>query len=304
MRPHRLLALLVTLAVAIFGKEAMAAVTVVTTTPDLAAIARHVGGGVVEVKSLALPTQDPHFVDARPNLALLLNRADLLLVQGLELEAGWLPVLQAGARNPKIQAGADGFLDCSTLVQVLEVPDASVTRAQGDVHRGGNPHYLMDPRNGGKVAKGIAARLGKIDPANAAAYEQRAAELERAAAALASKVSAAFAALDAAKRRVVVYHRSWIYFEQWLGLSEAGAIEPKPGIPPDPGHVAQLMVSMRSQGVRAILTEEFYPQTTSKLLADKTGAGLVVIAGGAGDAQGYLERIQQAADRTLAALSR
>jgi zinc/manganese transport system substrate-binding protein len=304
MKIHRFIAMIFALTVALLGRQAAAAVVVVATTPDLAAIARQVGGGSVEVKSLALPTQDPHFVDARPNLALLLNKADLLLAQGLELEAGWLPVLQAGARNPKIQSGGGGFLDCSTLVSVLEVPDASVTRAQGDIHRGGNPHYLMDPRNGAKVAKGIAARLGKIDPANAAAYDQRAAELEKGANALAAKMTAAFAGLDAGKRKVVVYHRSWVYFEGWLGLTEVGAIEPKPGIPPDPGHVAQLMAAMRSQGVRAILAEEFYPQTTSKLLADKTGAQLVTIAGGAGDAQGYLERVQQAAEKTLAALSK
>lgn len=304
MIPRTLLATLFAFALALLGQRAEAALVVVTTTPDLAALARQVGGGAVEVKSLALPTQDPHFVDARPNLALLLNKADLLIIQGLELETGWLPVLQSGARNPKIQAGGGGFLDGSTLVPVLEVPDASVTRAQGDIHRGGNPHYLMDPRNGAKVARGIAARLAKLDPANAAAFDQRATEIEKSASALASRMTAAFAALDAAKRKVVVYHRSWIYFESWLGLTEAGAIEPKPGIPPDPGHVAQLMVGMRAQGVRAILTEEFYPQTTTKLLADKTGAGLLVIPGGTGDAQGYVERIQQAAEKTLAALSR
>jgi zinc/manganese transport system substrate-binding protein len=304
MRHQTLLATLFALALALFGQKAEAALVVVATTPDLAAIARQVGGGAVEVKSLALPTQDPHFVDARPNLAVLLNKADLLVVQGLELEAGWLPVLQSGARNPKIQTGADGYLDCSTLVPVLDVPDASVTRAQGDIHRGGNPHYLTDPRNGAKVARGVAARLAKLDPAGASGFEPRAAEIETGASALASKMTAAFAALDAAKRKVVVYHRSWIYFESWLGLTEAGAIEPKPGIPPDPGHVAQLMVGMRAQGVRAILTEEFYPQTTSKLLADKTGASLLVISGGAGDSQGYLGRVQQAADKMLAALSR
>jgi zinc/manganese transport system substrate-binding protein len=304
MRAHRWITMIVTLVLALLGRQAAAAVVVVATTPDLAAIARQVGGNATLVKSLALPTQDPHFVDARPNLALLLNKADLLLAQGLELEAGWLPVLQSGARNPKIQSGGEGFLDCSTLVSVLGVPDASVTRAQGDIHRGGNPHYLMDPRNGGKVAKGIAARLAKIDPANAAGYEQRAAEIEKEAGALAAKMTAAFAALDAGKRKVVVYHRSWAYFEGWLGLSEVGAIEPKPGIPPDPGHVAQLMAAMKAEGVRAILTEEFYPQTTSKLLADKTGSALVTIAGGAGEGQGYLDRIQQAAGKTLAALSK
>jgi zinc/manganese transport system substrate-binding protein len=277
--------------------------SVVTTTPDLAAIARQVGGGGVDVKSLALPTQDPHFVDARPNLALLLNKADLLVINGLDLEIGWLPVLQTGARNPKIQKGGDGFLDASSLVSVLEVP-GNVSRAQGDVHAGGNPHYLYEPRNGAKVAKGIAERLAKIDPAGAAGYRQRASDLERDANALAARLSAKFAALDPSKRKVVVYHRSWIYFEQWLGITEAGAVEPKPGIPPDPAHVAQLMASMRSQGVRAILAEDFYPQTTTKLLADKTGIPLLVLHGAAGENEPYLAHIEEAANKTLAALSR
>jgi zinc/manganese transport system substrate-binding protein len=305
MKPLRTLVMLLALAVvSLAGARAQAAVIVVTTTPDLASITRQVGGGTVEVKSLALPTQDPHFVDARPNLALLLNKADLLVVQGLDLEVGWLPVLQAGARNPKILTGEGGYLDASSFVNVLEAPAGQVSRAQGDIHPGGNPHYLEDPRNGARVARGIAGRLGKIDPANAAAYEQRAGELERDANALAARMSARAAALDAAKRKVVVYHRSWIYFETWLGLNEVGAVEPKPGIPPDPAHVAQLLVLMRTQGVRGILSEEFYPQTTTKLLAEKSGAELLLLSGGAGEGERYLDHIQQIADKTLNALSK
>lgn len=305
MRPLRSLLFFFALAAAaLFGRRADAAVVVVATTPDLAAIARQVGGPNAEVKALALPTQDPHFVDARPNLALILNRADLLVIQGLDLEVGWLPVLQTGARNPKIQTGAAGFLDASTLIAPLEAPAGQVSRAQGDIHPGGNPHYLVDPRNGAKVALGIAARLARIDPANASAYNDRANALSRDANALAARLAAKAAAIDPAKRKVVVYHRSWIYFETWLGLTEVGAVEPKPGIPPDPAHVAQLLVLMRSQGARAILAEEYYPQTTTKLLADKSGAELLVLSGGAGEGEGYLDRIQKAADKALASLSR
>jgi zinc/manganese transport system substrate-binding protein len=305
MKPLRYLFVLLALAALSLGaRRAQAAVVVVTTTPDLASITRQIGGASVEVKSLALPTQDPHFVDARPNLALLLNKADLLVIQGLELEVGWLPVLQTGARNPKIQVGAPGFLDASTLITPLETPAGQVSRAQGDIHPGGNPHYLVDPRNGAKVGRGIAARLAQIDPANAAGYNDRAAELERDANALAARLAAKASAIDAAKRRIVVYHRSWIYFETWLGLTEVGAVEPKPGIPPDPAHVAQLLVLMRTQGVRAILAEEYYPQTTTKLLAEKSGAELLVLAGGAADGEKYLDRIQRMAEKTLASLAR
>jgi zinc/manganese transport system substrate-binding protein len=305
MKPLRTLLVLLALAMVSLGaRRAQAAVVVVTTTPDLASLTRQVGGAAVEVKSLALPTQDPHFVDARPNLALLLNKADLLVIQGLELEIGWLPVLQSGARNARIQTGNDGFLDASTFITPLETPAGQVSRAQGDVHPGGNPHYLEEPRNGAKVARGLAARLAKLDPANAAGYHERAEALAKDAEALAVRLAAKAAGIDAAKRKVVVYHRSWIYFESWLGLNEVGAVEPKPGIPPDPAHVAQLLGLMRAQGVRAILAEEYYPQTTTRLLAEKSGAELISLSGGAGDGEKYLDHIAQIAEKTLAALAK
>ena len=303
MKPLRFTLTLVFAAlVVLFGRSAYAGLSIVATTPDIAAIARQVGGSAVDVKTLALPTQDPHFVDAKPSLALVLNKADLLLVNGLDLEIGWLPTLQSGARNPKIQVGADGYLDCGTLVPILEAPAGQVSRAQGDVHPQGNPHYLLDPRNGAKVGKGIAARLSKLDPANAAGYAQRAADFEKEANALATKLRDKLGAIDAAKRKVVVYHRSFIYLESWLGLTEVGALEPKPGIPPDPAHVAQIMVLMKSQGVKAILEEEYYPMATGKLLAEKTGAAMLVVAGGTGDSQRYLDRIQDVADKLAGAL--
>lgn len=296
--------LAVVLALVLGAARAEAAVVVVTTTPDLAAIVRQVGGARVEVHSLALPTQDPHFVDARPNLALVLNKADLLVLQGLELEVGWLPVLVSGARNPRIQVGAPGYLDASTVVTPLEVPSGQVSRAQGDIHPGGNPHYLQDPRNGARVGRAAAERLGKIDPVGAAGYDARAAQLEKEANALAARLAERAAAIDAKRRRVVVYHRSWSYLEAWLGLTEVGAVEPKPGIPPDPGHVASLLVAMRSQGARAILAEAYYPETTSRLLAEKSGAALLVLPGGAADGEAYLGHVEQVTERILAALTR
>ena len=281
-----------------------AALKVVATTSEYGALASQLGGARVAVTTIAKPTEDPHFVDAKPNLALALNKADLLLAQGLELEIGWLPVLQSGARNPAIQPGADGFLDCSSFVGVLEVPDGQVSRAQGDIHRGGNPHYLYDPRNGAKVGKGIAARLAKLDPAHAADFTKNAADLETAAGELAAWAASRVGALDGAKRKVVVYHRSWVYLEAWLGLGEVGAVEPKPGIPPDPAHVAQLLGQMRAGGARAILAEEYYPQTTSKLLAEKTGAALLVVPGGTPEGQSYLAHVRDVTERVLSALAR
>jgi len=305
MKPYRsLVTLLVATVVMLLAKQGLAGLKVVATTPDLAAIARQVGGGAVEVMSLSLPTQDPHFVDAKPSLALALNHADLLLAQGLDLEIGWLPTLQAGARNPKIMTGANGYLDCSSFISVLEAPSGQVSRAEGDIHRGGNPHYLYDPRNGAKVARGIAERLAKLDPDGAAQYVKNAEDFERAANDVATSLSSKFAQLDTGKRKIVVYHRSWTYLEGWLGLTEGGAVEPKPGIPPDPAHVADLMVRMKADGVRAIVAEAFYPETTSKLLADKTGAALLLLPGGTSETQKYLDHVKDVAGRIYGALSR
>jgi zinc/manganese transport system substrate-binding protein len=305
MKPFRSwVNLLVVVATMLWGSRALALPKVVATTPDLAAIARQVGGDAVEVTSLALPTQDPHFVDAKPSLALALNRADLLLAQGLDLEIGWLPTLQAGARNPKITVGAGGYLDCSSFISVLEAPTGPVSRAEGDIHRGGNPHYLYDPRNGAKVARAIAERLSRLDPGKAAQYTKNADDFQRAANQLAADFASKFAELDLAKRKIVVYHRSWSYLEAWLALTEAGAVEPKPGIPPDPAHVAELMGRMKAESVRAIVAEAFYPETTSKLLAEKTGAALVLLPGGTSEGQKYLDHVSDLAGRIYGALSR
>jgi zinc/manganese transport system substrate-binding protein len=305
MKAYRgLVTLFVAAVVLLAAGEARAGLKVVATTPDLAAIAREVGGNGIEVRSLSLPTQDPHFVDAKPSLALALNRADLLLAQGLDLEIGWLSTLQTSARNPKIVTGANGYLDCSSFVSVLEVPTGQVSRAEGDIHRGGNPHYLYDPRNSAKVARGIAERLARLDPDAATQYTKNAEAFERAATDVAASLSSKFAQLDARQRKIVVYHRSWIYLEVWLGLTEAGAVEAKPGIPPDPAHVGELMTRMKAEGVRAIVSEAFYPETTSKLLADKTGAAMLLLPGGTGEGQKYLDHIKDVAGRIHGALSR
>lgn len=285
------LSLLCTLLLA--GRAARAEVNVVATVPSLAALARDVGGQHVKVTSLALPTQDPHFVDAKPNLALDLNKADLLLAVGLELEVGWLPVLQTGARNPKIQAGSNGYLDCSTLVTRLDVPQQAVDRSQGDVHAGGNPHYLYDPRAAASVAKGIAARLGDIDPGHRADYQ---ANLE----ALTKRLDGARAGWEQRLGKlkgapVIAYHKSWVYLTSWLGLKEVEYIEPKPGIPPNPAHVARVLVAARQNNVKAILQESYYPDQTAKLISEKSGAKLVVLPGGADfrGGQSYVDHMEQ-----------
>ncbi|NMO21901.1 zinc ABC transporter substrate-binding protein [Pyxidicoccus fallax] len=285
--------LLLTVVLGLVPTVARAALRVVTTVPDLAAIARAVGGDRVTVQSLALPTQDPHFVDARPSLVLDLNRADLLLAVGLELEVGWLGTLQTGARNARIQSGGRGFLDCSRLVERLGVPAGRVDRSMGDIHPGGNPHYLYDPRAAMRVARGIAERLGELDPEGKAAY---AAGLQR----FTSELEAARAGWEkrlASLRGMplVTYHESFPYLASWLGFQTVAFIEPKPGIPPNPSHVAQVISLARSRQVRLVLQESYYPDTTVRLVADKVGAQFVRIPAGTDvrAGQSYREHIEE-----------
>jgi zinc/manganese transport system substrate-binding protein len=277
-------------------RAAHAKVKIVATVPDLAALAKEVGGDNVEVTSLALPTQDPHFVDAKPSLALKLSQADLLLSVGLDLEIGWLPTLVTGARNAKIQPGASGYLDCSTAVGVLETPTEKIDRSQGDIHPGGNPHYLYDPRRAGLVAAAIAGKLEELDPKNADTYRKNYQDFQK--------------RLDAARRdwekrlapykgmAVVTYHKSWSYFVDWLGFDLVDTLEPKPGIPPTSQHIAHVLGSGRKRGVKVILQEEYYPDQTAQLVAGKMPARLVKLPGGAdfGGGETYIARMNRTVD--------
>jgi zinc/manganese transport system substrate-binding protein len=281
------------LAVLLATVPAAAAVKVVATVPDLAALAKAVGGDKVTVVSLALPTQDPHFVDAKPSLVIDLNNADLLVAVGLSLEIGWLPVLQTSARNAKILPGGTGYLDCSRFIQLMDIPDRPIDRSQGDIHPGGNPHYLHDPRRAASVAKGIAEKLAEIDPANAAAY--------------AKSLTTFLSQLDSARARwearlgpyrgapILQYHRSWVYMVDWLGFVTVEFVEPKPGIPPTATHVARVLALAKQKGVKAILQEAFYPDATSEVLAQKIPAALVILPGGTNVKAGqtYIEHIDE-----------
>ncbi len=269
---------LLLVALVLLPLRAHAGLRVVATVPDLGAIAREVGGAHVTVSTLALSSQDPHFVDAKPNLALDLSRADALFLLGLEMEVGWLPTLLTGARNTKVQPGATGYVDCSQFVAPLEVPTQKVDRTMGDVHSGGNPHYLYDPRNAAPVARGMATRMGQLDPANRVAYEAGAAAFVRRLDAARVGWEQALASLRG--REVLTYHKSMIYLANWLGFTVPMTIEPKPGIPPAPAHVAAVLGAVQTRKIGLILSEEYYPATTAQLIADKSGARLVRVPGG------------------------
>ena len=281
--------------------EALAGLKVVTTVPDLAAVAQAVGGEHVSVTAMALPTQDPHFVDAKPNMALALSRADALLLVGLGLESGWLPTLITGSRNGQVQMGSPGHIDCSSFVELLDKPTGAIDRSMGDLHGGGNPHYTYDPRRMIAVAHGVAKRFASLDAehaqdylANAQAFE---ADLREALSDWASQLTH----LRGAK--VIQYHRSWIYVGDWLGLQIVSEVEPKPGIPPAPAQVASVVRTAQTQGVSVVLIESFYPQNTAKLVADKSGATLVSLQAGTSfnSGQTYIQHVDSWVSRLVEA---
>lgn len=286
--------MLIVLAAALAGItlsfDAHARIRVVTTLPSFADLAREVGGDDVDVVSLTKGTQDPHFVDAKPDLVLKLNKADLLLHAGLDLEIGWLPVLVTGSRNSKINAGSKGNLDCSTLVEVKDVPKGKVDRSMGDVHPGGNPHYMGDPRNGLVVAAGIANRLKEIDHEHAQQYDSRLSKYQ-------TKLRAAIKTWESKMKpyqhaKVVTYHRSWIYFTDWLGLNEVGYVEPKPGVPPSPSHIVELVARIKNMNVKAVIAEPFYPKDSAEVVAKQANAAFVVLPSevlGTPDAKTYID---------------
>lgn len=265
---------------------ASAKVQVVTSIPDFASIAEEIGGDKVDVLSLAKGYQDPHFVDAKPTYVTRLNKADLLIYNGLDLEVGWLPILVTGARNSKISTlNSEGNVDASVFItDVLEVPSGPIDRSMGDVHPRGNPHYMLDPRNGIAVAKGIAAKLSEIDPENAPYYEEN---YERFAEHLKMKIKEWDEELAPYKgTEIVSYHKNLEYFTEWAGFKEAGFIEPKPGIPPTPSHVAELIKKMNSTGVKLVIASNYYPRKTGEIIAEKTGAVFLSIPTSVGGEDG------------------
>ncbi|MBI4484344.1 MAG: zinc ABC transporter substrate-binding protein, partial [Acidobacteria bacterium] len=218
---------------------------IVTTTEDLAALTREVAGDRATLESIARGYQDPHFVEAKPSFILKLHRADLLIAVGLQLEIGWLPPLITQSRNPRIQAGAAGYLDASQYAEILEIPTGVVTRAMGDVHPLGNPHYWLDPQNGRRVAQAIQDKLAALQPQEAGYFQQRFEDFSRRLGEAEKRWDQKMAPYRG--RKVVTYHRSWPNFAKRFGLNVVDYVEPKPGIPPSPSHILELINQMRRE---------------------------------------------------------
>ena len=301
MRSRLLLAAVV--AVLSAPRPAAAALKVVTTTEGLAALAREVGGDRISVESLSRGVQDAHFVDANPTLAVRLRDADLLVDVGLDLEIGWLPPLVTQSRNAAIQPGGPRRLTAAGAIQVLDVPTGPVDRSSGDLHAGGNPHFLSDPRRGLQVARALAQRLAQLDPAGAATYAERTAAFGRAVEAAVARWQAQLAPLKG--RRILTHHRTLTYFLDWTGLVSAGEMEPRPGTPPPAAHLADLVTLARREGIKACVVEGFYDRKSDELVARLAGGKVVVIPGDVGgdpEAKDYLSYVGLLVSRVAEAI--
>jgi zinc/manganese transport system substrate-binding protein len=269
-RPFLALALAASQAAPALSQEK---IKVVTTTQDLAALTREVGGDRVDVTAIARGYQDPHFVESKPSFILEASKADMLVFVGLDLEIGWLPNVLTGSRNPKIQRGGKGHVDASRGIRLQEVPTGRITREMGDIHAYGNPHYWLDPANARVITANILEGLKAVDPGHGEAYSKRREDfllrLEKKLAEWKAK-TVPFNGLH-----VVAYHNSWPYFARAFGLVVDEFLEPKPGIPPSPSHIASVIQAMKRDGVKIILMEPYFSRKVPDLVASKSGGRVV-----------------------------
>jgi zinc/manganese transport system substrate-binding protein len=253
---------------------AAAALNVFVCEPEWGALAQELGGDKVSVYAATTALQDPHRIEARPSLIARIRSADLLVCSGSELEIGWLPLLLTQSGNSRIQLGTPGYLEASQYVAKLEVPTV-VDRALGDIHPGGNPHIQTDPRNISKVATVLEERMAQLDPADAATYHSRAkAFLERWRGAIArwEKEAAPLRGVP-----VVEHHKAFSYFINWTGMREVATLEPKPGIPPTPSHLAELLDLMKSQPAKVIVYSSYDSPQAAQFLSERSKIPAVML---------------------------
>jgi zinc/manganese transport system substrate-binding protein len=287
---HPLLNIVLAASVAVsLAATPLAALRVVTTTEDLGSIVKEIGGDHVTVDVFSRGYQDPHFVEPKPSFILKLVNADMLVVVGRELEIGWLPPLLTQSRNRRIQPGGPGFLDASLNVRILEIPTGQITRAMGDVHPTGNPHYWLDPDNGRLIAQAVRDKLGQLSPADRPYFEQRYQDFDRRLTDAQTRWDAMMAPYKGTK--VVTYHRSWPNFADHFGLNVIGYVEPKPGIPPTPSHTIALIQEMKAQQIPIILVEPYFDLKTPQAIGRETGATVLMLppsVGGVKEARDYI----------------
>lgn len=253
---------------------ALAALNVFVCEPEWGALAKEIAGDRVSVYSATTALQDPHRIEARPSLIAKIRSADLVVCTGSELEVGWLPLLFTQSGNSKVQPGSPGYLEASRFVPRIEIPKV-IDRSLGDIHPGGNPHIHLDPRNVAKVADVLGERLVQIDPAGAAAYKTGLASFQQ-------RWQAAIARWEIEGARLkgvqlVVYHKDFSYFIAWMGMREVGSLEPRPGIPPTPSHLADLVERMKREAAKVIVYEAYNSPKAAEFLSQRTAIPTVML---------------------------
>lgn len=305
MNRYRLIAFLFFIGLGALPGWAYAKLNVVTTTTDGAAIVRAIGGEYVQVQSLTLGTRDPHFAEATPGMIRQVYQADLLVLIGADIEIGWLPSLLETARNGRVLPGAPGYLDLSASVTLRDKASGPVSRAEGDVHARGNPHYWLDPRNGALMAQTVAARLSGIDPGHAAAFRANLDAFEQE---LGQRVPQWQARLSPLKEQpVIAYHKSFVYLAQAFGFRIFAEVEPKPGIPPNAAHLQRLVETIRAQKIGVLIMEPYYERCSAAWLARETGIRIAVLPQSVGarpDIVTYFDLFDAIVDATAAASNR
>jgi ABC-type Zn uptake system ZnuABC Zn-binding protein ZnuA len=289
-RISKVLAVTAALLVASSMANAAGKLNVITATQDLAAIGAEIGGDKITIESIAKGYQDPHFVEPKPSFLLKLKKADLLVVVGLQLEIGWLPPLITQSGNSKIQSGNAGYMDMSQYCEILEIPTTQVTRAMGDVHPMGNPHYWLNPENGRRIGKAYQTKLSEMLPGDSAYFAQRYADFDK-------RLTEAIKRWDGQMapyrgRKVVTYHRSWPNFCEHFGLVVVDYVEPKPGIPPTPSHTLEVINTMKREGIKLILVEPYFDLRTPNSIAQGVGGQVVVLlpsVGGVKEVNDYFQ---------------
>jgi len=282
--------------------SAWAKLRVVTTTTDLRWLTEQVGGDLVEAESFSTGDQDLHFVEPRPSMVMRMRKADVFVKIGLDQDM-WADSLVAASRNARVVYGSSGYVDTSVGIERLQIPKNKVDAAMGDIHVFGNPHYWLDPANAAVISKNILDGLSRNDPENAAVFAEN---QKRFLAALEEKLKEWEKKAGPLKGlKIVTYHNSWVYFAKRFGLELFGNIEPKPGLPPSPAHLERLIGAMKSDGARVIMAESFYPLKGPKMVAEKTGAKLIVVpssVGGLPEIKGYFDVFDYVLDHLVDAV--
>lgn len=294
---------LLALATIVVAAPLHAQLKVVTSTTDLYDIAKAVGGDKITATHIGEGFQDPHFIEAKPSFVLQMRNADVWAYVGLDLEIGWMPLLLDGARNPKISAGGAGHVDVSRVIPVIDLPTGQIDRSMGDVHPAGNPHYWLDPENGRRIAKLFAQKFAALDAKNAAVYQANEKAFEDRLNAAENAWKADLASIKG--KPVVTWHTSWRYFAAYTGMKIVEYMEPKPGVPPSPAHLLEVVRAIKASGAKVIIMEPFYDRKMADLVARQSGAQVLVlppsVGGGAGVAD-YITLMQKDIAQVAAAV--